>query len=67
MKDRLKYSIEQDKAEIPTVPSTIAEEKEINPFMRVTSPEIQKNLNATDPVQVMKLLREAKNNFRASI
>ncbi|KAK6046104.1 putative hydroxyacylglutathione hydrolase [Cooperia oncophora] len=48
----------------PTVPSTIAEEKEINPFMRTTSAEIQKNVGATDLIEVMARVRQAKNSFR---
>lgn len=59
--------MELDKSHTPTVPSTIAEEKEINPFMRVHSEEIKKNVGATDPVEVMKRLREAKNSYKASI
>ncbi|PIO55107.1 putative hydroxyacylglutathione hydrolase [Teladorsagia circumcincta] len=48
----------------PTVPSTIAEEKEINPFMRTSSPEIQKKVGATDLIEVMARVRQAKNSFR---
>jgi len=50
-----------------TVPSTIAEELTFNPFMRVTNPDVIKNVGlpeGSDPVKVMHALREAKNNFK---
>jgi hydroxyacylglutathione hydrolase len=46
-----------------TVPSTIGEEFKTNPFMRVHQSTLQKHLNESDPVQLMKLLRELKNKF----
>lgn len=49
----------------PTVPTTIALEKATNPFLRPTSPEIQKNLGmvGADPVEVFARLRQMKDNF----
>uniref|UniRef100_A0AC34Q1T7 Metallo-beta-lactamase domain-containing protein n=1 Tax=Panagrolaimus sp. JU765 TaxID=591449 RepID=A0AC34Q1T7_9BILA len=46
-----------------TVPSTIEEEKSFNPFMRVREPSLQKITGQTDPVDVLRVLREMKNNF----
>jgi hydroxyacylglutathione hydrolase len=52
-----------------TVPSTIAEEKATNPFMRVDSPEIVEQVRArfpgtaTDPVTVLGRVRELKDRF----
>ncbi|CAJ0946973.1 unnamed protein product, partial [Mesorhabditis belari] len=61
---KLKFSLDCDAKKQPTVPSTIGEEKKINPFMRVNSNEIQKQVSAISPVDVMAKLREAKNQFR---
>jgi len=43
---------------------TIKDEKEHNVFMRLQDPVIQKATGETDPVQVMKKLREMKNSFK---
>ncbi|ABZ76436.1 Hydroxyacylglutathione hydrolase [Shewanella halifaxensis HAW-EB4] len=53
----------------PTLPSSIALEKAINPFLRLDSLEIQKSLAVqfqqpiADPVQSFALLRQWKDNF----
>ncbi|KXN65673.1 hydroxyacylglutathione hydrolase [Conidiobolus coronatus NRRL 28638] len=48
-----------------TVPSTIGEELEFNPFMRVDNAAFQSVLNkGSDPVEVMRHLRETKDNFK---
>lgn len=47
----------------PTVPSTIAEEKQINPFMRVTEAAVQKHAGKTDAVETMAAIRKEKDNF----
>jgi len=41
-----------------TVPSTILEEKQTNPFMRVEQPSVQQHAKCSDPVETMKFLRE---------
>ena len=52
-----------------TVPSTIGEEKQINPFLRTNSPEIQASVAkidpklAGDPVAVFAKIRELKDRF----
>jgi len=46
-----------------TVPSTIGEELETNPFMRTSEPTVQQAVASSDPIQVMAALREAKNSF----
>jgi hydroxyacylglutathione hydrolase len=51
-----------------TVPSTIGDEKAINPFMRVSNADVVKaalgeGVKEADPVAVMGKLREMKNNF----
>jgi hydroxyacylglutathione hydrolase len=47
-----------------TVPSTIASELTYNPFMRTREIALQKATGQTDPVKVMAVLREMKNNFK---
>jgi hydroxyacylglutathione hydrolase len=54
---------------VPTVPSTIEEEKQTNPFVRWDSKEIQASLKATtpnlriDPVAVFAKIRKLKDAF----
>jgi hydroxyacylglutathione hydrolase len=54
---------------VPTVPSTLEEEKETNPFLRWDSKEIQASLKATvpgqrlDPVSVFASVRKMKDAF----
>jgi hydroxyacylglutathione hydrolase len=53
----------------PTLPSTIALEREINPFMRCAEPALAGTARAhgaasDDPVEVFAALREWKNNYR---
>lgn len=51
---------------LPTVPSTLAEEKATNPFLRPDSPEIQKSvgLMGGDLVAVLGKTRALKDEFR---
>ncbi len=51
-----------------SLPSTIALEKEINPFMRTSSQTVQrfaqrKKIDSKDSLAIFELLREEKNNF----
>lgn len=53
----------------PTLPSTIAQEKATNPFVRVSAPGVADSASAragkplTDPVSVLAEIRHWKNNF----
>ncbi|KAF9106901.1 hypothetical protein BGX27_008948 [Mortierella sp. AM989] len=47
-----------------TVPGTIGEELLCNPFLRVNEPALQAFTGKTDPIDVMHVLRELKNNFK---
>ncbi|XP_059096873.1 hydroxyacylglutathione hydrolase, mitochondrial-like [Tigriopus californicus] len=49
----------------PTVPSTIGEEKQINPFMRVNEPTVQTHAGKDTPIETMAALRAEKDNFKA--
>lgn len=51
----------------PTIPGTIGEEREINPFLRVDVPAVRAHVGAdaaTDSSEVLRLLREEKNAFK---
>lgn len=64
MKAKLSWAESQRAKGLPTIPSTIAEELKINPFMRVGSPSAQKHTGKTDPIEVMRFLRQEKDSFR---
>ncbi len=55
--------------DLPTLPSTIAQEKATNPFLRCTEPDVVATASRYagkplgDPVSVLAALREWKNNF----
>ncbi|KAM3959200.1 hydroxyacylglutathione hydrolase tenzing norgay [Aphomia sociella] len=48
----------------PTVPSTIAEEKLYNPFMRVTQSPVMQHAKKSDAIETMKAIRLEKDNFK---
>ncbi|XP_049799639.1 LOW QUALITY PROTEIN: hydroxyacylglutathione hydrolase, mitochondrial [Schistocerca nitens] len=49
----------------PTVPSTIGEEKRINPFMRVHESSVQKHAGLSEAIATMGAIRKEKDSFRA--
>lgn len=63
---KLLWARQQEACQRPTIPSTIKDELETNPFMRVDINTVQKFAQRTDLVDVMKVLRTAKNNFKVS-
>jgi hydroxyacylglutathione hydrolase len=53
---------------VPTLPSDIATERQVNPFLRCDEPAVQqaaasRGANPTDPIDVLRALREWKNQF----
>ncbi len=51
----------------PTVPSTIADEREVNPFLRLGSPEIRRRVGVPDDADVVAAfaaVRRAKDGFQ---
>jgi len=66
---KLRWAQEVRAKKLPTVPSTVAEEKEINPFVRVASSELQTNIKKQfpalplDPVSVLEKTRFLKDQF----
>lgn len=49
---------------LPSVPSTIEEERRINPFVRVCEPSVQSKVGESDPVLTMRAVRLLKDNFK---
>lgn len=66
VKAKLTWAEERRSRNEPTIPSTIGEEKEINPFMRVHLPAIQKYVGEDSVIQCTDGLRFHKNNFKAN-
>lgn len=66
---KLQWAQEQRAKQVPTIPSTVAEEKEINPFVRVNNSELQGNVKkqfpeiTLDPVLVLEKTRNLKDKF----
>eukprot|EP00850_Spirogloea_muscicola_P025081 SM002154S06709 [mRNA] locus=s2154:715:1273:- [translate_table: standard] len=61
VRHKLTWAKEQRAAGLPTVPSTIGEELEINPFMRVDSEAMQAATGLTSSIEIMGELRQRKN------
>ncbi|EXX72543.1 hydroxyacylglutathione hydrolase, mitochondrial isoform X1 [Rhizophagus irregularis DAOM 181602=DAOM 197198] len=59
LKQKIQWANENER----TVPSTIGDELEFNPFMRVDKESIKKATSKQSPVEVMAALRELKNKF----
>lgn len=49
------------------IPSTIAEEKKINPFMRVNESDVQSHAGLSDGVETMAYIRTEKDSFKANL
>lgn len=64
IQEKIEWSKGKRLSSEPTVPSTIAEEKLINPFMRVESESVQKFANSKDPIDVMMIIRKIKDSFK---
>ncbi len=64
-----KRAHEQRQRDLPTLPSTIGQEKATNPFVRVSEPAVMASASKyagktlTDPVSVLGAIREWKNHF----
>lgn len=54
----------QRQAQLPTIPSTIEEEFETNPFMRVDMPEIQAKVGCHSAVAALQEIRRLKDTWR---
>jgi hydroxyacylglutathione hydrolase len=63
IKNKLDWASNKVAKREPTVPSTIGEEKKINPFMRLHVNHVKKFTGETDEIEVMTVLRHKKNEF----
>ncbi|KAF7816579.1 hydroxyacylglutathione hydrolase cytoplasmic [Senna tora] len=64
IQQKLTWAQNQRQAGEPTIPSTIEEEFETNPFMRVDLPELQEKVGFKSPVEALKEIRMRKDNWR---
>jgi len=63
IKSKLEWAQNKILRKEPTVPSTIGEEKRINPFMRLHKPEVRRFTKEQHELEVMSVLRQKKNEF----
>ncbi|WVY89819.1 hypothetical protein V8G54_035333 [Vigna mungo] len=61
---KLTWAQNQRQAGQATIPSTIDDELETNPFMRVDLPEIQERVGCKSPVEALGEIRKRKDNWR---
>ncbi|XP_021904221.1 hydroxyacylglutathione hydrolase cytoplasmic [Carica papaya] len=61
---KLEWAYKQRGEGLPTVPSTIEEEMETNPFMRVDQPELQSKVGCGSPVEALQEIRRLKDNWK---
>lgn len=63
LRDKMKAMKLRRSKNLPTVPSTLAEEMLFNPFLRVHTETIRNAVGGSDPVTVLENLRRRKDNF----
>ncbi|KVI10042.1 Beta-lactamase-like protein [Cynara cardunculus var. scolymus] len=61
---KLSWAQQQRQSGLPTIPSTIQEELESNPFMRADLPEVQERVGCKSPVEALREIRQRKDNWR---
>ncbi|KAI9156643.1 hypothetical protein LWI28_010010 [Acer negundo] len=64
IQQKLSWAQQQRQAGLPTIPSTIEEEMETNPFIRVDLPMLQKLVGFHDPIEALREIRRRKDNWR---
>ncbi|KZV42598.1 hydroxyacylglutathione hydrolase cytoplasmic [Dorcoceras hygrometricum] len=62
--EKLKLAEQKRNEGVPTIPSSIEEELETNPFMRVDLPEVQEKVGCSSPVDALREIRQRKDNWR---
>lgn len=63
---KLKWAELKRASNLQTIPSTLKEELEYNPFMRVDLDHFKNRYSQTDAVLVMKELRKEKDNWKST-
>ncbi|KAI3359878.1 hypothetical protein L3Q82_014228 [Scortum barcoo] len=64
VKEMLSWARARDDDDKPTVPSTLMDEFEYNPFLRLSEEGVQKFTGKTDPIEVLRVLRKEKDKFK---
>uniref|UniRef100_W5MCT8 Hydroxyacylglutathione hydrolase like n=1 Tax=Lepisosteus oculatus TaxID=7918 RepID=W5MCT8_LEPOC len=64
VKQMLSWARARDDDDKPTVPSTLSEEFEYNPFLRLSEESVQTFTGKRDPIEVLRVLRKEKDNFK---
>ncbi|BBG98157.1 Metallo-hydrolase/oxidoreductase superfamily protein, partial [Prunus dulcis] len=64
IKQKLSWAQKQRETGLPTVPSTIEEEMEMNPFMRADLPELQERVGCKTAVEALREIRQRKDTWR---
>ena len=59
----LEWANQRQVERLPTIPSTIGLESEVNPFMRASSPALQQACGCAEPIDVFRKVRQLKNQF----
>ncbi|KAI4370482.1 hypothetical protein MLD38_018833 [Melastoma candidum] len=67
IQEKLSWAELQRQRGLPTVPSTIEEEMETNPFMRVELAELQEKTGCKSPVECIGTIRERKEKWRGPV
>jgi hydroxyacylglutathione hydrolase len=65
LQEKLAWARDRRAKQLPTVPSTLGEERTYNPFLRVREETVAAAMQERAPEKVMAKLREAKNRFKA--
>ncbi|XP_065659211.1 hydroxyacylglutathione hydrolase, mitochondrial isoform X2 [Hydra vulgaris] len=61
---KLEWAKNRRDRNLPTIPSTLGEEKLFNPFMRTNQPVIQQHVHASNIIEVMAALRKDKDSWK---
>ncbi|GAA0157981.1 hypothetical protein LIER_15124 [Lithospermum erythrorhizon] len=61
---KLSWAEQKRKDGLPTIPSTIEEEWETNPFMRVDLQVVQDKVGCKSPTEALQEIRQRKDNWR---
>ncbi|KAF2359928.1 Hydroxyacylglutathione hydrolase [Trinorchestia longiramus] len=64
LKSKMEWVKQQRENNLPSVPSTIGEEKQYNPFMRVKEASVRQHCGTSNSVDTMRALRDEKNAWK---
>jgi len=62
--EKMEWAKGRRERNLPTIPSSLNEEKLYNPFMRTSQPAVQQHVQLTDPIEVMGAIRKEKDTFK---